>query len=80
MSEINPRPHIIFRNYSKNGYWEISGPVYTTYIPYEIINEEYIDSMMLMMFFHGISNAYDTCKTLINYTNNPQEDMFLVEI
>ena len=80
MSSQLENNHVIFRNYSSKKYWEISGPMYTTYMMYDIIGYEYLDTMMLMMFMHGIPDTVAVCKTLIEYTQNPQEDMFLVEI
>lgn len=71
---------VIFRNYSSKRYWEMSGPLYTTYMTYDLIDEENPDAMMIMMAIHGIRDIRGVCKTLIEYTNNPQEDMFLVDI
>lgn len=72
--------HIIFRNYSNKGYWEISGPIYTTYITYDLIDEENPTGIILMLALHGIKDMVTLSNTLIRYTKNPQNDMFLVEI
>lgn len=58
----------------------MSGPLYTTYMTYDLIDEDNPDAMMIMMAIHGIKDIRAVCKTLIEYTNNPQEDMFLVDI
>ena len=72
--------HIIFRNYSSKRYWEISGPVYTTYITYDLIDEDNPTGIILMLALHGIRDIDTVSNTLVEYTKNPQEDMFLVEI
>lgn len=74
------KDHIIFRNFPSKGYWEIVGPLYTTYLMYEIIKEDEMGGMALMLMLHNISNIGEICITIIEYMKNPQEDMFMVEI
>jgi len=64
------------------GYWEASSAFYTTYVAHEIIKKEDKFSMVLMLALHGMNpkQLEDTVETLIQYTKDPQEDMFIVEI
>ena len=71
---------VIFRNYSVRGYWEISGYLYTTYLMHEMIFAKDKLAMDLMLALHGIDNIEEVAETLIKYTRDPQEDMFIVEI
>lgn len=72
---------VIFRNYSVRGYWELSGALYTTYLSHEIILSEFGKAAMeTMMYLHGLKDIDSITSTLINYTKDPQEDMFIVEI
>ena len=72
---------VIFRNYSVRGYWELSGYLYTTYLSHEIILSDHGKSAIeTMMYLHGLKDIDNITKTLIKYTQDPQEDMFIVEI
>jgi hypothetical protein len=71
---------VIFRNYSVRGYWEISGLNYTTYLMHEIILSKDRGVMSLMLCMHGLEDLDSIMDTLIKYTQDPQEDMFIVEI
>ena len=71
---------VIFRNYSVRGYWEISGYLYTTYLMHEMILAKDKLSMDLMLALHGIKNVQEVADTLVEYTQDPQKDMFIVEI
>jgi hypothetical protein len=73
---------VIFRNYGLRGYWEVSSAFYTTYVGHEIIKKEDKFSVVLMLALHGMNpkQLEDTVETLIQYTKDPQEDMFIVEI
>jgi hypothetical protein len=73
---------IIFRNYGLRGYWEVSSAFYTTYVMHEIIKSEDKFGIVLMLALHGMTpkQLEDTTETLIKYTKDPQEDMFIVEI
>jgi hypothetical protein len=73
---------IIFRNYSLRGYWEVSSAFYTTYVMHDIIKKQDKFGIVLMLALHGMTpkQLEDTTETLIKYTQDPQEDMFIVEI
>jgi hypothetical protein len=72
---------VIFRNYSVRGYWELSGYLYTTYLSHEIILSDHgKPEIETMMYLHGLKDIDNITKTLIKYTQDPQEDMFIVEI
>jgi hypothetical protein len=63
------------------GYWELSGYFYTTYLSHEIIlSENPKPAIETMMYLHGLKDINEIYKTLIRYTKDPQEDMFIVEI
>jgi hypothetical protein len=74
------KDHVIFKNNPSIGYWEIVGPVFTTYLMYEVIGEDQLGAMALMLMLHNIPNIGEICMTILEYMKNPQEDMFLVEI
>jgi hypothetical protein len=72
---------VIFRNYSIRGYWELSGLRYTTYLSHSVIlGERGKEAVELMMYIHGIKNIESVYDTLVKYSKDPQEDMFIVEI
>jgi hypothetical protein len=71
---------VIFRNYSVRGYWEISGLNYTTYLMHEIILAKDRGGMALMLCMHELDDLDSIMDTLVKYTQDPQEDMFIVEI
>ena len=71
---------VIFRNYSTRGYWELSGAMYTTYLMHEIILSENKIAIEIMLCLHGLKDIDSIVDTLIKYTKDPQEDMFIVEI
>ena len=71
---------VIFRNYSTRGYWELSGLLYTTYMSHDLIKQENKKGMYLMLRLHGLKDIESITDTLIKYTEDPQEDMFIVEI
>jgi hypothetical protein len=63
------------------GYWELSGYFYTTYLSHEIIlSDDGKPAIETMMYLHGLKDIDELTKTLIKYTQDPQEDMFIVEI
>jgi hypothetical protein len=63
------------------GYWELSGYLYTTYLSHEIILSDHgKPAIETMMYLHGLKDIDNITKTLIKYTQDPQEDMFIVEI
>jgi hypothetical protein len=73
---------IIFRNYGLRGYWEVSGAFYTTYVGHEVIKKEDKFGIVLMLALHGMSPSQleETVETIIKYTQEPQEDMFIVQL
>lgn len=71
---------VIFRNYSTRGYWELSGLLYTTYMSHELIKEENKGGIEIMLRLHGLRDIDSITETLIRYTKDPQEDMFIVNI
>jgi len=71
---------VIFRNYSTRGYWELSGYMYTTYMSHDLIKQENKNGMAMMLMLHGLRDIDSITETLIKYTEDPQEDMFIVEI
>lgn len=71
---------VIFRNYSVRGYWEISGYMYTTYLMHELILSDNLIPVELMLALHGLDDIDNIIDTLVKYTKDPQEDMFIVEI
>lgn len=71
---------VIFRNYSVRGYWELSGYLYTTYLSHDVINTGDTRAIDIMLRLHGIKDIAEITDTLIKYTKDPQEDMFIVEI
>ena len=71
---------VIFRNYPVRGYWEISGCLYTTYLMHEMILSEDKFAADFMLTLHGITDTESVVETLVKYTQDPQEEMFIVEI
>ena len=72
---------VIFRNYSTRGYWELSGAAYTTYLSHEVIlSNTGKPAIETMMYLHGLKDIDSIAATLVKYTQDPQEDMFIVEI
>ena len=73
---------IIFRNYGLRGYWEVSSAFYTTYVMHDIIKSGDKFGIVLMLSLHGMNprQLEETTETLIKYTQDPQEDMFIVEL
>lgn len=71
---------VFFRNYQKDGAWEISKSKTSMYIPYSLIQsdtaEEELKIILSQFNLPDLDNIIDT---LIKYTKDPQEDMFIVE-
>jgi hypothetical protein len=72
--------HVIFRNFSSKRIWEMSGPWLTTYLSYDVIEYGDKEAIKILLWVHGIRNLSEVADMVIQYTNDPQEDMFLVEI
>lgn len=71
---------VIFRHFSLRGYWEVSGRLYTTYLMDEMITSDNKTGLRLMLDLHEIHNNRELEKDLEKFTNDPQEDMFIVEL
>ena len=71
---------VIFKNYPVRGYWEVSGYLYTTYLMHEMILSKDKLATDFMLALHGINDIEEVVETLIKYTQDPQEEMFIVEI
>lgn len=71
---------VIFRNYSKYQGWEISAPSMSMYIPYDLITDEsQRDSLSIILSTFKFKDLDGIIDTLVKYTEDPQEDMFIVE-
>lgn len=71
---------IIFRNYSKYQGWEISAHFMSMYVPYDLIlDEEQRDSLNIILSTFKFKDIDEIVDTLVKYTQDPQEDMFIVE-
>jgi hypothetical protein len=53
---------------------------YTTYLMHEVILAKDRGGMVLMLCMHGLDDLDSIMDTLVKYTQDPQEDMFIVEI
>jgi hypothetical protein len=71
---------VIFRHFHIRGYWELSGALYTTYLMDDLILNENKHGLETMLHLHNITNTRQLIEDLIRYTQDPQEDMFIVEI
>lgn len=77
---MSEKDKVFFRNYSNDKVWEISKKNTSMYIPYHIIEAEDVRwqlSMLLSAF--ELKDLDDMIDTMIKYTKDPQEDMFIVE-
>lgn len=71
---------IFFRNYSKDKTWEISKKQTSMYIPYKLIQSDTaIEELKILLSTFNFSDLDKIIDTLIKYTEDPQEDMFIVE-
>ena len=71
---------VFFRNYSKDKTWEISKKSTSMYIPYELIQSEAaVEDLQIILSVFNFSDLDNIIDTLLKYTEDPQEDMFIVE-
>jgi len=77
---MKEKDQVFFRNYSKDKVWEISMHQTSMYIPYHIIEGDDVEwqlGMLLSSF--DLKDLDNIIETMIKYTFDPQEDMFIVE-
>lgn len=77
---MSEKDQVFFRNYSSDQVWEISKKNTSMYIPYHIIKADDVKwqlNMLLSAF--EIKDLDGIIDTIIKYTDDPQEDMFIVE-
>lgn len=71
---------IFFRNYSKDKTWEISKKQTSMYIPYELIQSETaVEELEILLSLFNLPDLNNIIDTILKYTEDPQEDMFIVE-
>lgn len=71
---------VIFRNYFKDKTWEISKRQTSMYIPYSIIQSDTaIEELKILLSTFNLPDIDNIIDTLVKYTEDPQEDMFIVE-
>lgn len=72
---------VFFRNYSKDKTWEISKKQTSMYIPYELIQSETaVEELEILLSLFNLPDLDNIIDTLLKYTEDPQEDMFIVDI
>jgi hypothetical protein len=72
---------VFFRNYQRDKTWEISKSKTSMYIPYSIIQSETaIEELTILLSQFNLPDLDNIIDTLLKYTEDPQEDMFIVEI
>lgn len=72
---------VFFRNYSKDKTWEISKKQTSMYIPYELIQSETaVEELQILLSMFNLPDLDNIIDTLLKYTEDPQEDMFIVDI
>lgn len=71
---------VFFRNYSRDRTWEISKSKTSMYIPYDIIESNTArEELLILLSQFNLKDIDNIVDTLIKYTKDPQEDMFIVE-
>lgn len=71
---------VFFRNYQKDKTWEISKSKTSMYIPYDIIqSESAVEQLTILLSQFNLPDLDNIIDTLLKYTEDPQEDMFIVE-
>jgi hypothetical protein len=71
---------VFFRNYQKDKTWEISKSKTSMYIPYSIIQSETaVEVLSILLSQFNLPDLDNIIDTLLKYTQDPQEDMFIVE-
>lgn len=72
---------VFFRNYTKDKTWEISVSKTSIYIPYEFIESDTAEEdLKIVLSVFDFPDLKDIVNTLIKYTKDPQEDMFVVVV
>lgn len=72
---------VFFRNYQKDQAWEISKSKTSMYIPYSLIKSDTaVQELRIILSQFNLPDLDNIIDTLIKYTEDPQEDMFLVEV
>jgi len=72
---------VFFRNYQRDKAWEISKIKTSLYIPYSIIQSETaVEELTILLSQFNLPDLHNIIDTLLKYTEDPQEDMFIVEI
>ena len=71
---------VFFRNYQSDKTWEISKSRTSMYIPYNIIqSEKAVEELTILLSQFNLPDLDNIIDTLLKYTEDPQEDMFIVE-
>jgi hypothetical protein len=71
---------VFFRNYQRDKTWEISKSRTSMYIPYDIIqSESAVEQLTILLSQFNLPDLDNIIDTLLKYTEDPQEDMFIVE-
>jgi len=71
---------IFFRNYQKDETWEISKSKTSMYIPYSLIKSATaVEELKILLSQFNLPDLDNIIDTLLKYTEDPQEDMFIVE-
>lgn len=71
---------VFFRNYQKDKAWEISKSKTSMYIPYSLIQSETAaEELKIILSQFNLPDLDNIIDALIKYTEDPQEDMFIVE-
>ena len=70
---------VFFRNYSKDQTWEISKKSTSMYIPYTLIQSDTAaEELAILLSTFNLPDVDNIIDTLLKYTEDPQEDMFIV--
>lgn len=71
---------VFFRNYQHDKTWEISKSKTSMYIPYSLIQSETaVKELKILLSQFNLPDIDNIIQTLVDYTANPQQDMFIVE-
>ena len=72
---------VFFRNYQSDKTWEISKHQTSMYIPYELIESSTaVEELQILLSTFNFPDLDNIIDTLLKYTKDPQEDMFIVEV
>ena len=71
---------VFFRNYQSDKTWEISKSKTSMYIPYSLIQSNTaVQELKILLSQFNLPDLDNIIDTLLKYTEDPQEDMFIVE-